>query len=463
MKKTILFLMNGFGVEQIGSHSVYNANLMPNLDSYTKKYLFSSIETSAFNIREGYRLFSTGCDMPLTYSLIDQYNEKLNDSQNLNFFLNSVNNEGKIQLFFFVESDKSLEHLKQFVAFIRTKKQNPIFLHLVLSSFNDNSYKDLEKIINRVIYDSKDCKIATIIGENSLKAINLSTYMNMLQKEVGEKWREISRKISSLISLKIMPKDVKEFYINEGFSINSNDIFFFYNYEMSDMTNFSNEISKVTNHNNYFSMFPIKNIKYPMFSYPSSGISIINSINKIDVKTLVLANDTMIPLMNYYAQGLQNISSPNLSFSKIDDNLFTDFDYMKAIINDPEFNLTIINYQIDDAKDINELNNKLVNLDKILGNIHDFCLEKDYSLFISSLYGMKKELPIDNYVKAQVNFSTKVPVIVIDKVFNKTNFNIDLGNIYNLSQTVYTNVNNNYTGGDVIIKKKNSLLKLLKK
>ena len=43
MKKTVLFLMNGFGIEQLNSYSIYNANLMPNLDSYTKKYLFSTV------------------------------------------------------------------------------------------------------------------------------------------------------------------------------------------------------------------------------------------------------------------------------------------------------------------------------------------------------------------------------------------------------------------------------------
>ena len=37
----ILFLMNGFGIEQLDSYNIYNAKLMPNLDNYTKTHLFT--------------------------------------------------------------------------------------------------------------------------------------------------------------------------------------------------------------------------------------------------------------------------------------------------------------------------------------------------------------------------------------------------------------------------------------
>ena len=85
------------------------------------------------------------------------------------------------------------------------------------------------------------------------------------------------------------------------------------------------------------------------------------------------------------------------------------------------------------------------------------------SLFISSLYGMNKEIGVDNFTKAHIDFSAKVPVIVIDPVFKKENFRLDFGDIYNLAHTIYTNINNKYNGGDVLIKKKSSLSKMIKK
>lgn len=463
MKKTVLFLMNGFGIEQLDSYSIYNAKLMPNLDSYTKNYLFSQLTTSSYNLVSGYRIFSTGSKNPLSSTLIDNYLDKFETNQNLNFYLNSIKPESKIHLFLSLENEKSIEHLRSFLRFIKSKKQNKIFLHLVLTGDNIDNYKEIERLISKIVYEMVDCKIGIIIGLNSLNAVNLLGFMNMFQKEVGEKWREINKKISSLVSMKIVPKNVKEFFMNEGFSFDVNDSIFFFNYEFADVTNFITNITKLTNNDNYFSMFPLNGVKYPMFAYPKSGISMANYLNKINAKALILANSAYIKTINYYCCGLQNIISPQISFAKTDGDLLLNQDNIKAIIRDSDYELIIINFQIDDIKNVEELNKKLSKLDGILGYIHDFCVENKISLFISSLYGIQKEIPVDNFTKAFVNFAGKVPFIVIDPIFNKTNFIIGLGDIYNLSHTVYTNINNKYDGGEVLIKKKNPLLKALKK
>lgn len=460
MKKTVLFLMNGFGVEQLDSYSIYNAQLMPNLDRYTKEYLFSPIEAPASNLVSGYRFFSTGSLYPLSCSLIDNYLDKFAENKNFELYLNSINESGKIHIFLSLENDKSVDHIKSFLRFIRIKKNNSIFLHLVLVGDNTSDYKTIERLINKITYDIKECKIGIVVGKNVLRYTNISSFMNLFQNEVGEKWREISRKISSLTSLKTIPNNVKEFYMNEGFKLDVNDSIFFFNYEYIDLTNLVMEISKVTNNNNFFSMFSIKGVKYPMFAYPKSGISMLNNLNKIEAKALIVSNRNSMGIINYYCCGLQNIISDRISFVKTD-NL--NFEQLKAIIRDSEYSLVIISYQIDDVQTVSELNNRLNRLDKMLGYIHDFCVEGNYSLFISSLYGMQKELAVDNFVKATVNFSHKVPFVVIDPVFNKANFSLGMGNVYNLAHTIYTNINNKYNGGEVLIKRKNFIMKLFKK
>ena len=42
MKKNILLLINGFGIEQSDSINVYSETLMPNMDRLTKEKLFVS-------------------------------------------------------------------------------------------------------------------------------------------------------------------------------------------------------------------------------------------------------------------------------------------------------------------------------------------------------------------------------------------------------------------------------------
>ena len=182
MKKTVLFLLNGFGVEQLDSYNIYNAQLMPNLDRYTKEYLFSPIETPANNLVSGYRFFSTGSNYPLSYSLIDNYLDKFDQNKNFEYYLNSINEGGKIHIFLSFENDKSVEHIKSFLKFIRSKKNNPIFLHLVLVGDNTSDYKIIERLINKVIYDIKECKIGIIVGKNVLSYANVMSFMNLLPK-----------------------------------------------------------------------------------------------------------------------------------------------------------------------------------------------------------------------------------------------------------------------------------------
>lgn len=459
MKKTVLFLMNGFGIEQIDSYNIYNSKLMPNLDSYTKNYLFTAIESKAYDLKSGYRTFSTASDLPLTYSLIDNYYLKFSENKNLNFYLNSIRPEGKVQLFLFYENEKSFEHIKSFCNYIKAKN-NKIYLHLVLTSHNTNNYKEIDKIVTKISYDFKDIKIGIIVGINQLMNQNLTSFMNLFKNEVGEKWKEVTKKISYLETSKIKPNDVKEFYMNEGFKFDVNDSFFFFNYEYYDISNFISNISTINNIKDYCSLFEMKGVKYPMFAYPLSGISMANSLKKINAKTLILLNSENIKQINYYCNGLQNVVSDNICFAKTDDGLNPNF--LKSIIRDSEYDLIIINFQIDNVKTVAELNEKLSKLDMMLKVIHDFCVELKISLFVSSLYGMQKEIAVDNFVKATVNFSLKVPFIVIDPIFNKSSFSISSGNIYTMANTLYTNINPKNEGA-VLIRKKDFITKMIKK
>lgn len=453
MKKTILFLMNGFGIEQVDSYSVYSKDLMPNLDSYTNEYLFSSIESKATTLDDGLLTFSMGAKLPLSYSLVDRVYSDYEKNKNFNFYTQNIKENTNIHLFCSVESDRILEHLKSFISFINSKCQNPIFIHCILTSNDIENYKEIERTITRIHYDFNNCKVATIIGENKLNEANLSSYMNMLQNQVGEKWRELSKKFSSLQNSKTAPNNAGEFIMNEDFKVEANDSIFFFNYKYSDMENFIANIGKVVDCSKTFSLFPIKGVKYPMLAYPKSGISFMNCLSKIDGKALVVSNSNRITKINHNLTGLQQIIPENISYVKSDDNFLENIDNLKAVIDD-NFDLIMIDYNLDDCATIPELKETLGKLDVLLKNTVDYCVSKEYSLFISSLYGMKKEMPLDNFSKYLVNFASKVPFIVIDPVFKKDNFRIDIGDVNNLAHTVYTNIDNTYSGGNVLIKKK---------
>lgn len=457
MKKTILFLMNGFGIEQVDSYRVYNSNLMPNLESYIKQYLFTKINTNSYDMESGYRKFSTGLDYPLTYMLIDKISKKF-DNENITSYISSIKDNAKIHLYLFLENEKNNCHLKSFVTAIRKLKSNPIFLHLVLTSKYNDDFKKIEKLINKIMIDCKNVTIATIIGQDNLSDKNIDSYLKMLQNEDGEKLKNLTKKFTSLTKSKILPIDTKEFYVNNGFKIDDNDSFFFFNYQEADLTNFSNKI-KV----DMTSMFKINGIKNTMFSFPKSGKSTTNSLKKINAKAVLLTKKENISSINYYLCGLENIIPDNILYADITNDALLNQTYVKSIIDNEEHNLIIIDCNIGDVKNIDELTSKLSEMDEILGYVHDHSKQNGYTLFITSLYGMKKILPLDDYIKSNIDFSYKLPVIIMGEGYTKNKFDFEIGDIYNLAHTIYNNIDSKYNIDDVIIKKKGFFSKLLKK
>lgn len=461
MKKTVLYLMNGFGVENRNSYPVYNSNLMPNIDSYTQKYLFGTIETNAFDMSEGYRYFSTGSKYALTYPLLDQFEENFDANPNLKNYLERIPENSNIHMFCFMENSKSLEQLKNFLTYLRTKNQNTVFLHLILDSKDNKDYQEFERIMTKMSYDLREFPIYTVVGKNIL--VNQSKeYVSILNHGIGEKWREIGKKFTSLLASNMEPVNTIPFFVNDTFTFEPTDQLFFFNYSHIDCTNFMNDLKKYNQITTAFSMFPMQGVPYAMFAYPISSKSIATSLESIQARGLVLTEKEYINAINYYGNGLQNKISPNLAYMPVDSNVLSNPLQMQAILNNPEFSLVIINDTIDHCRTLTELQAKLRQIDGCVKIVHDICEANHYTLFISSLYGVNKEFVKDNFTKCQVDFSRKVPVIVMDEVYKPTAFRLDFGNIFNLANTIYTNMDLKYVGS-VLIKKKPMLAKLLKK
>lgn len=461
MKKTVLYLMNGFGVENRNSYPVYNSNLMPNIDSYTQKYLFGTIETNAFDMNDGYRYFSTGSKYALTYPLLDQFAENYDNNPNLKNYLERIPSNSNIHLFCFMENGKALEQLKDFLLYLRTKNQNTVYLHLVLDSKDNKDYQEFERIMTKMSYDLREFPIYTVVGKNIL--MNQSKeYVSILNHGIGEKWREIGKKFTSLLASNMEPVNTMPFFVNDNFTFEPTDQLFFFNYSYIDCTNFMNDLKKYNQITSAFSMFPMQGVPYAMFAYPVSSKSIATSLESIQARGLILTEGKYINSINYYANGLQNKISPNVAYMQVDSNVLSNPMQMQAILNNPEFSLIIINDTIDSCQTLTDLQNKLKQIDNSVKIVHDICETNKYTLFISSLYGVNKEFVKDNFTKCQVDFSRKVPVIVMDEVYKPTNFRLDFGNIFNLANTIYTNMDLKYVGA-VLIKKKSFVSKILKK
>ena len=454
MKKTILFLINGFGIEQKDSTPIYKSSLMPNLDKLTQEGLFSSVEANDLTLYDAFRTFSIESNKSLTYNFLDNYSSKLKDNPNFNTYLSEL--DSRVHLFFLVENANSIEHIKNIVLEIN----KPVILHLILTSEDLANYTEIERIITKVTFDLKQVKIGSIVGLNVFTS-PIKDYVRMLSNGVGEKWHEISKKMRALENLKTLPKDVKGFYVNDDFKIDSNDSILIVNYEKVNVTNFISNLNEIYK-GKVYSMFPMEGINYPLYVYPISTVSLVKNLKSVNAKGLIITDSTTINSINYCVNGLKNVSDESLLFMKSDNEVLYNKDIMSTVLKDEKFNFIIINHIIDDCKTIGELSAKLNKIDTSVEMIKNICVENKYIFILSSLYGIKKELYEDQYIKKLINFSSKVPMIVLEESINKTNYTIDLGNIIGLKNTALKLMNPEYKGSG-LIKKKGFISKLFKK
>ena len=153
-RKTILFLINGFGVERKESYSIYDASLMPTLDSLSKKYLFSTITSDVNNYYDGYRNISMDINELYNYKIIDRQIEdkKYQTNQVLLKVKNDIElKKGSLHIFSFVDTSlKLIDHLKETIKVIDLNKDKKIYLHFIITGNNISDYKKLVTVFNKL-------------------------------------------------------------------------------------------------------------------------------------------------------------------------------------------------------------------------------------------------------------------------------------------------------------------------
>ena len=117
--KTVLFLINGLGIENNNSYSIYNNEIMPNLFRLNKSYLSSVLKSNVNNYIDGYRNISLDINEPYSYTI---FNESVsNNSFSENATILEIKNKieerkSKLQIFCFIDkSPLIVDNLKQFL------------------------------------------------------------------------------------------------------------------------------------------------------------------------------------------------------------------------------------------------------------------------------------------------------------------------------------------------------------
>lgn len=471
MKKNILLLINGFGVEQVDSYNIYSKEVMPNLDRLTTEWLFSSLQSKELDYKEGYRKFSIGINEALTYNIIEQEVLSENYANNVLYksILDEISNSKKtLHIFCFFENEKTINQLLAFL-----KKADSlgikVLVHLILCQKSLRSYKEMDKTLVRLNYEFNNIKIGLVTGLNNLSdAAGIRDIEKALIGNFVEKWKDLSKKIGVLSDTKSLPVNARTFSMSENVTISNDDKIIFFNYFQADVRLLINIISSQQSNPNlnpntikYYSLFPVvTEVSVPfMYNYAVSSTYLLDSMNKINARTIVFDKKENTGYINYYLTGLRSKIDNNLQYYFTDDNILYDATRLIPYLTSLENELIILNYEIDSCKTIEEIQNKLTTIDTMIGLIEKMVLENNYALFITSFYGIEKEMMNNKLELQKVNFTSKVPLLLVDKSYSVSNYHLNNGTLYDLSNTIINNINPAYKTRS-LIKKKSSLLSI---
>ena len=478
MNKTVLFLINGLGIERKDSYNIYSPEIMPVFDNLTSKEFFTSISSSSLNLEDAYKYFSIGTLNPLTAPYMENIldNNLFNSNQKFNEFHQKLFDcQGNIHLFCFLENDKVHDSIKRFIQIVDANNQKKIYLHFVLPQKDTKEYVSIGKMLDRYMYDMPSNVVRGLVfGQNILenpkKTSELNDLVRLLYKGVGEKWKDVSTKFNSLNSLHIEPNNVKPFYINDGFVLGEHDLFFFYNYSHYDCSRLIEGIKNPTLYINadiktdnilYYSLFPLTNKEgvTNLYEDVTSDISIAKALEQTGITALIFTDKENINTINYMCNGLANTSNNHVKYVLTDNGILFSKEQMNSILNDPTYNLIIINHIIDNVEGEQQLKETLSKIDNNLAMIIELCKDK-YTLLVSSLFGMKKEIKVSEIDVVTVNFSGRVPAVLIDSRYDKNKYRLSSADTYTLFTTAIKCIKPELKVSS-IIKKKNFIENIL--
>ena len=472
--RTILFLINGFGVETKDSYSIYDEKLMPNFDKLSKKYMFSTLNTGVYDTIKGFRNMSLEMNELYNYSIYNRDAEggKVTASPTVSTINKSLIERGsKLHLLCFVDTSiKIVDNLKHFLNLINKERDKKIYIHIVLTSSNYEDYPKILDVLSKINIELGElATIGMVMGLsnilNNVAKTDMNFFLRTMISEVGERWSSFKQKLDFSYGTKSAPLSVKPFVVNTGFGISNDDLMMIWNYDNIDISNLIDSIKTINygdkqNMIGFFSLFPIiykENIPC-VLNYETAKKSLATNMKGLGFKSLIICDRNEVNGINYYLNGLERVNNPDITFVCLDDKLL-DEKAVLSVIKGYKHELLVINYNVTDVTTVEELKELLGKIDKVIGAIYDNSLHESYSIIISSLYGMNKTLNSETGEICNIKY-VKVPIIYVDNFITKRDYLINEGDIKDLFRVCYKSINKNYPGESLVIKK-NLLYKLV--
>ena len=443
MKKSVLFLINGLGIEKPGSYSIAIDQCMPNLSKTKETSFFTTAIINSLEYRSAYESFFLG----------DTYRKELEYISENILGPNLVNNPvyqslqsslvdetKKLHVFVEPTTEKVVDEVNQLVNSLALKDNRHVYLHLILSQQTISEYQKLIQMVNYIKYHLNTCiTVGFIIGKEVLDDEMSKNQIDVTKKLFflcsAERWSDTDKKLLSLKEENIRPCMAPGFCATNDCKIENGDPILFFNTKRTSYDKFIRVIIE-----NAEWAFKTNEIILPMYSMiqldtkyniPCFANNIVyerclsNIMEKANKKALIITDENNMQLLNFLANGLVYVNNPRIQFMKNDKAYFSVPQNVQYIIDNTDYDLIIFDYHMDVSKTINDLKEDLTKIDIVLGNIVNTCVNK-HSLFITSLYGLKKELPLADYNAEMVtiDYEMQIPIFFFDYTYPRSKYTL---------------------------------------
>lgn len=481
MKKSVLFLINGLGIEKAGSYSIAIDQCMPKLSRIKETSFFTTAVINSLEYRSAYEQFFLGDTYRNELKFI---HEKIMDPsfstnpvyQNFSNDLTGVET-AKLHVFLEPTNEKIVDEVNTLVKTLSLSEKKQVYLHLLLSQQTTNEYQKLIEIINYIKYhlDSR-ITVGFILGKEVVSDTISQEEIDKIRKLFffcsAERWSDTEKKLLSLRAENVRPCMVNGFCVTNSCTIQNGDVILFFNTKRTSYDKFIQIIednrewafktqeSKLS----IYSMIQL-DTKYSIPCFTPSILydnSLSNLLEKAGKKALIITSEENMSLVNFLANGFLYQNNPRIQFMRNDDSYFSNLLNVQNIINNTDYELIIFDYHMDVSHTINDLKEQLGRIDVVLGHVGSVC-ENKHSLIITSLYGLKKELPLAPYNPEMVmlNYEMQIPIFFFDYSYPRSKYALAPGETNEILSTALRLV---WNEGDIysLIREKGLINNLIK-
>ena len=433
MKKSVIFLINGLGIEKPGSYSVSIDQSMPKLCRTKETSFYTTAITNSLEYRSAYQQFFLGDTYrtELKYIKENVLNDKVGSNPTYQSFVQSVSTpNSKLHVFVEPTNEQVVEQINSLINTLSLDSNKEVYLHLIVSQLTINEYKQLISMVNYIKYHiNTHITVGFIVGKEYFPEELSKEEMDVAKKLFfycsAERWSDTDKKLLSLQEANILPCNAPGFCATTACTINNGDTILFFNTKRTNYDKFINVI-----YSNAKDVFKTEEYSLPIYSiirldskynipYFAENIIYDNSLSlileKAKKKALIISEEKNIELVNFLANGRNYVNNPNIMFMKLDNNYLSNKENIRNIIDLSPYELIIFDYHMDTSKTINDLKEQLEQIDVVLGHVAELS-ENKHSLFITSLYGIKKEMPLASYNNEMVmiDYEMQIPIFFFD-------------------------------------------------